>query len=223
MSDSRRAARPRLSREAVLRAAVELADETGTAALTMRKLAERLGVEAMSLYHHLPNKDAILDGMVDAVFAEVSVPSGVAWQDAMRERARSLRAALNRHPWAVGLLDSRSNPGFETLRHHDAVIGCLLEGGFSIAGAAHAFSALDSYIYGFVLQETTMPFDPSGASPEELDELSAGILDGLPSDLPHLSAMVGHALRPGYAYGDEFEIGLELVIDGLARRRKTWR
>jgi len=207
----------------VLRAAVEAADEIGTAALTMRKLAERLGVEAMSLYHHLPNKDAILDGMVDAVFAEVAVPTDVDWQDAMRERALSLRAALNRHSWAVGLLDSRSNPGFETLRHHDAVIGCLREGGFTIAGAAHAFSALDSYIYGFVLQETTMPLDPSGASPEELKELSDGILDSLPSDLPHFSAMVEHALRPGYAYGDEFEIGLDLVIDGLARRRKTWR
>lgn len=223
MPATRPARRPRLSRDVVLRAAVELADETGTAALTMRKLAERLGVEAMSLYHHLPNKDAILDGMVDAVFAEVAVPSDVGWQDAMRERARSLRAALKRHPWAVGLLDSRSNPGFETLRHHDAVIGCLLEGGFTIAGAAHAFSALDSYIYGFVIQETTMPFDPSGASPDELKELSAGILDSLPADLPHLSAMAEHALRPGYAYGDEFEIGLDLVIDGLARRRRGWR
>ncbi len=189
----------------------------------MRKLAEKLGVEAMSLYHHVPNKDAILDGMVDAVFAEIEVPTyDVDWRTAMRRRAVSAREVLNRHPWAIGLLDSRTNPGFETLRHHDAVIGSLRAGGFSIAGAAHAFSALDSYIYGFALQEQSMPFESAAG---EADEIAEAILEQMPrKQLPHLTEMiVEHALKPGYAYVDEFEIGLDLVLDGLEQRRETWR
>jgi AcrR family transcriptional regulator len=211
-----------LTREAVLRAAVALGDESGVAALTMRKLAERLGVEAMSIYHHLPNKDAILDGMVDAVFGEIELPSYDGdWRSAMRGRAISAREALVRHPWAIGLMDSRTNPGLETLRHHDAVIGCLRAGGFTIAGAAHAFSVLDSYIYGFAVQETSMPFEATGG---DLDELAEAILEQMPRDLfPHLTEMiVDHALKPGYAYAEEFTIGLDLVLDGLERSREAW-
>lgn len=108
----------------------------------------------MSLYHHVANKEAILDGMVDVVFGEIELPSAdVDWRSAMRQRALSAREALTRHPWAIGLMDSRTSPGPETLRHHDAVIGSLRAGGFSIAGTVHAFSVLDSYVYGFVLQE----------------------------------------------------------------------
>src|SRR5688572_16957336 len=147
-----------LSRELVLRAAVALADEGGVASLTMRKLAERLGVEAMSLYHHVADKDAIFDGIVDVVFGEIELPASDGnWRAALRARAVSARAALARHPWAIGLMESRPNPGPATLRHHDAVIGCLRAGGFSIAGAAHAYSVLDSYLYGFVLQSTNIP------------------------------------------------------------------
>lgn len=211
-------AKPRapLSREWVLRAAVLLADEEGVASLTMRKLAEKLGVKAMSLYHHVANKDEVLDGMVDVVFSEIELPSGAPdWKTAMRQRATSVRKALLRHPWAIGLMDSRTNPGPATLRHHDAVIGSLRSAGFSIELAAHAFSAIDSYIYGFALQELSLPFDTT----EELEEVGKAILQQVPADeYPHLTEMmVEHALKPGYAYADEFEFGLELILDGLER------
>jgi AcrR family transcriptional regulator len=215
--------RPSLTREAVLRTAVELADRDGVASLTMRKLAEHLGVEAMSLYYHFPNKEAILDGMVDAVFGEIEQPPADSdWRTAMRRRAHSVREVLTRHSWAIGLMDSRANPGPRTLRHHDAVLGCLRGGGFTIAGAAHAFSLLDSYLYGFVQQELSLPFEARGA---DLDLLADQILSRMPTDeLPHLTELIReHALQPGYAYADEFVIGLDLVLDGLDRHRGAWR
>src|SRR3954469_19218258 len=163
-------ARSPLSRERVLVAAVPCADEHGIASLSMRKLGEVLGVEAMSLYNHVANKDQLLDGMVDVVFGEIDLPSGTTdWKTAMRERAQSARGALGRHPWAITLMSTRTSPGPATLRHHDAVIGSLRTGGFSITLAAHAFSALDSYIYGFALQEATLPF---GDTEEETVEVA---------------------------------------------------
>jgi AcrR family transcriptional regulator len=206
-----------LSRDRVLRAAVVLADTGGVAALTMRRLAEALGVEAMSLYHHVRNKEDILDGMVDTVFAEIQVPADAGWRTAMRERALSTREVLRRHPWATPLLESRRTPGPATLRHHDTVIGVLRAGGFPVALTAHAFSALDSYIYGFALQEAALPFD----TPEETAALAAEILRGLPADhYPHLAELTReHVLQPGYDYGDEFGFGLELILDGLERAR----
>lgn len=217
-------AKPRdpLTKAQVLRAAVVLADEEGVAALSMRKLADKLGIKAMSLYHHVANKDEVLNGMVDAVFREIELPaSGANWQAAMRQRAFSARAALLRHRWAIGLLDSRANMGPATLRHHDAVIGSLRAAGFSVALAAHAFSALDSYIYGFVLQELNLPFETL----DELGEVAETILEQAPiDDYPHLTElMMGHVLKPGYAYGEEFEFGLELILDGLERWLATHR
>jgi AcrR family transcriptional regulator len=206
----------------VLRTAVALADETGTGVPSMRKLGERLGVEAMSLYYHFRNKDMILDGMVDLVFGEIELPpDDAAWRPAMRQRAASMRAALVRHPWAIGLMDSRTSPGYATLRHHNAVIGCLRAGGFSISGAAHAFSVLDSYIYGFVLQELSLPFDSSG----ELEDVAGSILEQLPrEEFPHLAEMiVDRALKPGYTYTAEFDIGLDLILDGLQQQRESWQ
>ncbi len=208
-----------LTRDTVLREAVALADEAGVGSLTMRKLAERLGVEAMSLYHHVANKDAILDGMVDEVFGEVGLPSdALGWKAAMRQRAISMRNALSRHPWAIGLLDSRSNPGPRTLHHHDAVIGSLRAGGFSVAGAAHAFSLLDSYVYGFALQEAALPFEAAGA---DIGDMAEALIDRAPvGEFPHLAEMVArHVALPGYSYADEFLIGLDLVLDGLELRR----
>jgi AcrR family transcriptional regulator len=213
-------AQPRvpLSKERVLRTAVLLADEGGVAALTMRKLAERLGVEAMSLYHHVANKDEILDGMVDLVFSEVDLPAnGADWRSVMRRRAVSVRDVLSRHAWAIGLMESRANPGPATLRHHDSVIGTLRQAGFSIAMAAHAFSVLDSYIYGFALQELNLPFDTTRAP----DEAAGNILRQMPADgYPYLTEMaVEHVLQPGYAYANEFEFGLDLILDGLETAR----
>jgi AcrR family transcriptional regulator len=219
---TRTAAEPRapLSRARVLRAAVALADESGLRSLTMRKLGEVVGVEAMSLYNHVASKDDVLDGMVDLVFGEIRLPTGEAdWKVAMRRRAVSAREVLSRHPWAIGLMDSRTSPGPATLRHHDAVIGSLREGGFSIELAAHAFSALDSYIYGFALAETSLPFDTA----EESAEVAQMILKQLPADeYPHLTELtIEHVLRPGYDYADEFEFGLDLILDGLQRARAT--
>lgn len=214
MPPGNRRARTPLSRERVVEAAVALADEKGAAGVTMRAVAARLRVEAMSLYHHVSGREDLLDGMVDAVFAEIGLPSsGQEWKQAMRDRADSARAALRRHPWAVGMMDSRTGPGPATLRHHDAVLGVLRGSGFSVVMAAHAFSVIDSYLYGFVLQELSLPF----TNRAELDEVAEGIRRDLPADAyPHLvELMVEHALQPGYDYGEEFEFGLTLVLDGL--------
>ena len=212
--------RARLSRERVMRAAITLADEDGIDSLTMRKLGERVGVEAMSLYNHVANKVDLLDGMIDGIFAEVRVPSGdIDWQSAMRERAMSMREVLARHRWAIGLMESRSAPGPATLRHHDAVIGVLRTAGFTVALAAHAYSALDSYIYGFALQERSLPFDTA----EETAEMAQAFLAQFPAEeYPHLAELtVRHVLQPGYDYGDEYLFGLQLILDGLERARRS--
>jgi AcrR family transcriptional regulator len=215
-------AKPRtpLSKERVLRAAINLADKGGIKSLSMRKLAQDLGVEAMSLYNHVANKDDILGGIVDVVFGEIGLPPREAdWKTAMRQRAISARQVLARHPWAIGLMESRSLPGPATLQHHDAVIGCLREAGFSIGMTAHAYSVLDSYIYGFALQQASLPFKTS----QEVVKVAKSILLRFPADAyPHLAEMtVQHILRPGYDYADEFEFGLDLILDGLERVRDT--
>ncbi|MFE6334819.1 TetR/AcrR family transcriptional regulator C-terminal domain-containing protein [Streptomyces sp. NPDC057798] len=206
-----------LSRERVIRTAVAVADGKGSAALTMRAIAEPLGVEAMSLYHHVKGREDILDGMVDTVFAEIDLPPrDTDWKSGMRHRALSARAALKRHPWAIGLMDSRSRPGPATLRHHDAVIGALRAGGLSVPMTAHAVSLIDSYVYGFVLQELSLPFTGDG----DLDEVAGAIIGDMPADAyPHLTELATeHVLRPGYDYADEFVYGLDLILDALGAR-----
>lgn len=208
--------RGRLSRDRVLRAAVVLADSAGLEALTMRRLGQHLGVEAMSLYKHVANKEDLIDGMVDLVFAEIDLPSaGIDWREAMRRRAMSARAALVAHPWATPLMQSRTAPGPATLQHHDTVIGTLRHAGFSVELTAHAFSALDAYIYGFALQQRSLPFD----TPEEAQAVGHQMFGRMPPGAyPHLTELtVEHILRPGYDYGQEFEYGLDLVLDGLDR------
>jgi AcrR family transcriptional regulator len=209
-----------LSRERALHAAVELADDEGIDAVTMRKLAQALGVEAMSLYHHVANKSDILDGMVDLVFSEIDLPDeGADWTVAMTDRSRSVRAALLRHRWAIGLMESRKSPGPATMRHHDSVIGACRRAGFSVEMTAHAFSLMDSYIYGFVLQEVGLPFDDG----DDLGELIDSIM---PQDMaevyPHFAELTSEfILRPGYSYSDEFEFGLRLILDALDAERST--
>lgn len=215
-SESESGERPPLTPERVLRAAVALADEAGLEALSMRRLGQALGVEAMSLYNHVANKDAILDGIVDAVVREIELPTpGTPWRAAMRQRALSARDMLQRHPWATGLMESRTNPGPATLRYYDAVLRCLRQAGFSVALAAHAFSVLDSYIYGFALQQAKLP----GATAEEFAEVAANIARAMPAaEYPYLHELtVEHVLQPGYDYADEFEFGLDLILDGLGR------
>lgn len=210
-----------LSREKMICTAVAMADESGTGVPSMRMLAKRLGVEAMSLYHHFRNKNVVLDGMVDLVFGEIELPPEDAdWRTAMWRRSASMRDALTCHPWAISLMDSRTSPGHATLRHHNAVIGCLRSGGFSIAGAAHALSVLDGYIYGFTLQQLSLPFKP----PVGPKDVAGSILEEMPRDeFPHLTEMiVDLAVKPGYAYTEEFDIGLDLILDGLQRQREHW-
>jgi AcrR family transcriptional regulator len=208
-----------LSKDRVLHAAIRVADRGGVQAITMRRVAQELGVEAMSLYHHVSNKEAILDGVVDLVFAAIELPPAECadWRDAIRARAYSARAVLSKHRWALGLMDSRRDPGPATLRHHDAVLGVLSRAGFALPMAAHAISIIDSYIGGFVLQEANLPVK----TPEDLEDVAGGILEHLPQDeLPYLTAMiVHHALQPGYDYTSEFSYGLDLILDALDVRR----
>jgi AcrR family transcriptional regulator len=209
-----------LTRARVLEAAIKLADQGGIESLSMRKLGQELGVEAMALYYHFASKDEVLDGIVDLVFGEIDLPAtGAGWKSAMRQRALSVRDVLSRHRWAISLMESRTNPGPANLRHHDAVIGSLRAAGFDIAMAAHAYSLLDSYIYGFALTKMNLPFDTS----EEVAEMAQSMLRPfLLNDYPNLLEMLTeHVMKPGYDYGDEFEYGLDVTLDGFERVRGT--
>jgi AcrR family transcriptional regulator len=211
---------PRLSRDRVLRAAVALADSDGLAGLTIRSLAQSLGAKPMSVYHYVANKEEILDGIVDLVFSEIDVPvSDDDWRSQMQGRAHSARRALRAHPWAIGLMESRTRPGPATLRHHDAVIATLRGAGFSPDLTAHAYAVLDSYVYGFALQEAGLPFQGSG-SPAEVPEVAGPIVEHFTTgEYPHLVQMTtDYYLQPGYDFGEEFAWGLDLILDALARR-----
>lgn len=213
----RRAPRTRtpLSRERIIAAAMQVADDGGLAAVSMRNVAKALGAEAMSLYHHVAGKDELLDLLADAAFDQIPLYEiGTPWRAAMTSRAHAMRAVLTAHPWALGLLESRTNPGQAVMRHHDRVLGLLRKGGFGLVLAAHAYSVLDAYIYGFVLTELSLPFTPDVGA----DAFAEGL--ELPAaEYPHLAEMleqmvVGH----GYDYGDEFGYGLDLVLDQLELR-----
>jgi AcrR family transcriptional regulator len=212
--------RPALSTERVLRTAVAFADRHGLEALSMRKLGDELRAGAMSLYHYVPNKERLLDGMVDIVFGEIEPPStDVDWRTAMRNRAISTREALRRHPWAIGQMEGRTNHGPANLRLHDAVLGCLRAAGFSVELTVHAYSVQDAYIYGFALQERDM-------ASETADDFAAEAqrqmheYDAMLADYPHLVEVVGgYVAKVGYDYAAEFVFGLELILDGLERLR----
>lgn len=201
-----------LTRERVLRAAIAVADPDGIEALTMRRLGQELGVEAMSLYNHVANKDDILDGMVDLVLGDIDVPPpGTPWKQAMRQRALSAHATLLAHPWAALQIMSRYNIGPGMTKHLDATFGRLLEAGFSVTGALDAWNALDSHLYGFTLQELNLPFDV-----EEAPKVSAEVLAHLSqTDFPHVSRVISEIMQTGRA--EDFEFGLDLILDGLER------
>ncbi len=204
----------RLTADRVLDGAVALADQIGIDSFTIRKLAAALDTKPMTIYHHVASKDAILDGMVDRVFAEIDrPPTDLDWKPAIRHRCSSAREALARHPWAAPLMESRTNPGPETLGHHDAVIGCLRRGGLSLEMTAHAYALIDSYIYGFALQEANLP--ATGGA--DMAELAETIIDPVPQGLyPHLREFTTeYVLAPGYDFRAEFEFGLDLILDGL--------
>ena len=207
-----------LTRERVLDAAMKLADQSGLEGLSMRKLGQALGVEAMALYYHFANKERVLDGIVDLVFTEIDVPeSGADWKTAMRQRAISVRDALLRHRWAIGLMESRTNPGPANLRHHDAVIGCLRAAGFDMAATATAYSLLDSYIYGFAMTKMNLPFEDTSDIVEMSETMLAPFAPGEYQNLADF--ITEHAMKPGYDYANEFEYGLDVILDGLERVR----
>ncbi len=213
--------RRRLSKERVLKAAIALADRDGLGALTMRRLGAELGVEAMSLYKHVANKDEILDGIVDRVIGEIAIPDeGTDWREAMRLRARSARAVLVRHSWAIGLLEARGTTGRSSLRYIDAILGNLRAAGFAIEQAAHAFHLLDSYVYGHVIQEVSTPMSSSSDSPgspgSSRDDAALG-------EFPHLREMGEHATKHEYSFDGEFEFGLGLILDALEAARSPSR
>jgi AcrR family transcriptional regulator len=204
----------------VLGTAVTLADRHGLEWLSMRKLADELGVAAMSLYYYVPNKVELIDGMIDIVFGEIEPPSlELDWKTAMRRRAVSTREALNRHRWAVGRMEGRTTHGAANLRLHNAVLGCLRAAGFSIEMTVHAYSVQDAYIYGFTLQETDMSSEtPDDFAAEAQRQMHA--YEHVLADYPHLVEVVGgHVAEAGYDYATEFLFGLDLILDGLDRLR----
>ena len=204
-----------LSSARVLQAAVALADEAGLEAFSMRGLAQELGVVPMALYKHVANKDELLDGMVDIVFSEIEPPSeNLEWRTAMRRRATSAREALQRHSWAIGMMESR-RPGPANLRNHNAVMGCLRKAGFPFEMAIHAYSLQDAYIYGFALQERDLGFETSDSAGEAAQRRAQTI--GALEDYPHLIEIATKLPESGYDNAVEFAWGLDLILDGLDR------
>ena len=211
-----RGSRTPLSRERVLRAAIALADERGAESLTMRNLAKELGVEAMSLYNHVAGKTDLLDGMIELVFAEIEPPAaGGDWKAELRRRALSTRAALSRHPWAIGAMEGRLNHGTANLRVHDAVLGCLRTAGFSLEMTVHAYSLQDAYIYGFALQQSDMSSRTPQDFAAEAQRQMRDYQDVL-GEYPNLVEVVGgHVAEVGYDYDQEFLFGLDVILDRL--------
>ncbi len=209
-----------LSKARVVVEAIRLADHEGVDGLSMRRLAGALGAGAMSLYHYVASKEELLDAMIDIVFEEIELPlDDTDWQSAMRMRAVSARQVLVRHPWAIGLLESRTSPGPANLRHHEAVIACLRKAGFSILMATHANWLLDSYVFGFALQEANLPFDTA-------DELNNMITDVylpqlLPAEFPYLNESAAALVAAGYDPAEEFMFGLDLILAALEPLRTS--
>lgn len=211
--------RETLSRDRILRGALTIADARGLGALTIRSLAKELDVKPMAVYHYVANKDEILDGLVDIVFGEIDLPSPDGeWRDEIGRRMGSAREALRRHPWAIALMESRSTPGGASLSRHEATLATLRQGGFTVAAAAHAYALIDSYVYGFVVQETSLPI----GKPEEVGALAQEIMQTFEGGAyPYMTEIATeHVMQPGYDFGDEFEIGRELVLDALETLRR---
>lgn len=216
-SETAAAIREPVTRERAVRLAVELADAGGIESVSMRKIATELNITPMSLYYHVKGKDDILDGMLDVVYSEMAAPrAGAGWRTAMRERAQSTREVLARHPWAISL-DARTSPGPATLGHLDATIGVLRAAGFSMALVGHAMSLLDSYVHGFAMQEATLPLDASGDIGAATEDIMAQ-QEMMSNAFPNLAEMAATLiLQPGYAYGNEFAFGLELILDAIEK------
>lgn len=212
MNQGQPAGRGSLTVQRIVDEAMALADGDGLAGLSMRALGRRLGVEGMAVYHHFANKEALLDALVDQVFREIAPPEGEDWRVGVRTRSVSERLVLRRHPWAIGLVESRTAPGPITLAHQDHVIGYLLACGFGVRAAAQVLAFLDAYVYGFVLQELALPSDPTPVVGAVRDH--AG-----PSPFANLEAVIAEVVDAGYDFGEEFDLGLDLLLDGIGALR----
>ena len=216
----RSAADTKLSKQRVVLEAVGLADREGVDGLSMRRLAGERGGGAWTLYRYVANKEELLDAMIDVVFEEIELPPEQAdWQSAMRRRSVSARQVLARHPWAIGLMGSRTSPGPANLRHHEAVTACLRRAGFSVLMATHANWLLDSYVYGFALQESSLPFDTADEFADTTEDV---FLPQLPPDrFPYLNESAAALVAAGYDPADEFIFGLDLVLAALEPLRAS--
>lgn len=205
-----------LNRERVMRAAIDLADEGGLEAVSMRRIGQALRVEAMSLYKHVASKDDILDGMADLITSEFEVPSATGdWRAELRSSAISAHEALLRHPWASSLIESRLVLGPARMRYVDGVIGVLLGAGFPVPTVASAFMALDSHTYGFTLQEQSWSGDL-----DQAPERAQGLAESLPAgEFPNLMVMVQAVAESTRGFPLDFTFGLDLLLDGLERLR----
>ena len=205
-----------LSRDRVVRTAVKLADKQGLDSLSMRKLGDALGVEAMSLYNYVAGKDELLDGMADVVATEIGLPVGDAdWRPAMRAWATSMREVVGKHRWAIRLLGARTSPGPATLGLYDAVFGCLRRAGFSAELASETFGLLNSYTIGFVVQEVTVPFE-TGA--QKAEHAQAALQGSSPDEYPYLRAAVDHLVKERTDPDRRFENGLAIILDAISQR-----
>ena len=202
-----------LTRDRILRQAIALADREGLAKLTMRRLGDAMGVEAMSLYNHLKNKDDLLDGMVDAVAGEFRVPTGVPWRAALTARAHRAHEVLMAHPWAAMLFLSRITSGPNQLAHVEATLACLTGAGFSLPQADHVWNALDAYVYGFTLQRLNFPFAPEDYATAARDYAPLIPKDVFPN-LRGLSDLVASEAHDGL---QDLDFGLEMLLDGVER------
>lgn len=205
-----------LTREHILRTAIRVADAEGLDALSMRRLAQEVGVEAMSLYHHVANKDAVLDGIADLVVAEIAVPEIRGdWRAEMRKRSTSAHEVFLRHPWAALLVGTRVNVGPAMLRYVNATLGCLREAGFSWVLADRAWNTLDSHVFGFTLQELSFPL-----ARDEYASAARMFLPMLPVEqYPYMRALT-ELVSEGEHHGvQDFQLGLDLLLDGLERLR----
>lgn len=209
-----------LSKDLVVRTAVALADRHGLEWLSMRKLADALGAGAMSLYYYVPNREELVDEMIEVVFGEIEPPPpDVDWKTAMRRRAVSTRAALNRHRWAVGLMEGRMKSGPASIQLREAILGCLRRAGFSVPMTVQAYSVQDAYIYGFALQERGLPFESAEESTGVAEATTQQVAD-LAERFPYLAEVVaGHVATVGYDFGEAFAFGLDLILDALDEQR----
>ncbi len=209
-----------LSKERVIGEAIRLADREGVHGLSMRRLAGELGAGAMSIYHYIASRDDLLDAMIDIVFDEIELPPhDTEWQSAMRQRAVSVRGALSRHPWAIGLMESRTTPGPAHLRYREAVTSSLRRAGFSVVMATHANWMLDSYVYGFALQEVSLPFDTA----DGLAEMTADVYlpQISPDEFPYLHESAAALAVAGFDPAEQFIFGLDLILAALEPLRTS--